>query len=305
MQLLRWLSKNASFLLAIWAVTLWSSLVTEQRRFATAGEGGEGAEGEGGGQEQETIHRLCPNYASHVNSPLRHVRTRIYFTSESHIHSLVNVLRYCHIRQKGATAATATASRSSYGSGSSSYSNLVAVGSAAAAAAGAASAAAAGGGGGGAGLLPPGESPVAAVTSGPGFGASSGYRRQSSSGSGPFGRGTSRSCSVSPTAGAAAAAGELGQGLQGLPLVCPEGQALLDEADEFDYLTHIVFRMYEDKRVSSKSSWTCLLMCFERSACCSPPCNAWWPFALTRGPKDKCMFLNGLLCPSRSFSDSN
>lgn len=25
------------------------------------------------------------------------VRTRIYFTSESHIHSLVNVLRYCHL----------------------------------------------------------------------------------------------------------------------------------------------------------------------------------------------------------------
>ena len=29
-----------------------------------------------------------------VNSPERHVRTRLYFTSESHIHSLVNVLRY-------------------------------------------------------------------------------------------------------------------------------------------------------------------------------------------------------------------
>lgn len=28
---------------------------------------------------------------------LSHVRTRIYFTSESHIHSLVNVLRYAHL----------------------------------------------------------------------------------------------------------------------------------------------------------------------------------------------------------------
>lgn len=42
--------------------------------------------------------RLCPTYASDINSPLRHVRTRIYFTSESHIHSLVNVLRFCHLR---------------------------------------------------------------------------------------------------------------------------------------------------------------------------------------------------------------
>ncbi|EFJ51971.1 hypothetical protein VOLCADRAFT_56293 [Volvox carteri f. nagariensis] len=52
--------------------------------------------------ETETIHRLCPTYASDINSPLRHVRTRIYFTSESHMHSLVNVLRWCHL---GADAA--------------------------------------------------------------------------------------------------------------------------------------------------------------------------------------------------------
>jgi hypothetical protein len=44
-------------------------------------------------EEAETQHRLCPTYASDINSPLRHVRTRVYFTSESHIHSLVNVLR--------------------------------------------------------------------------------------------------------------------------------------------------------------------------------------------------------------------
>eukprot|EP00798_Chlamydomonas_sp_ICE-L_P008124 gene8125-1371_t len=47
----------------------------------------------------ETIHRLAPHYASEINSPDRHVRTRIYFTSESHIHSLVNVLRFCHLRR--------------------------------------------------------------------------------------------------------------------------------------------------------------------------------------------------------------
>ncbi len=38
-------------------------------------------EGGDGEAETETIHRLCPTYASDINSPLRHVRTRIYFTS--------------------------------------------------------------------------------------------------------------------------------------------------------------------------------------------------------------------------------
>ena len=41
--------------------------------------------------------RLCPTYATDINSPLRHVRTRIYFTSESHVHSLLNVLRFCQL----------------------------------------------------------------------------------------------------------------------------------------------------------------------------------------------------------------
>jgi len=50
---------------------------------------------------KESSHRLCPTYAMNINSPLRHVRTRIYFTSESHIHALMNVLKYC--RLKGCT----------------------------------------------------------------------------------------------------------------------------------------------------------------------------------------------------------
>lgn len=48
-------------------------------------------------EDRETLHRLCPTYAQDINSPLRHVRTRIYFTSESHMHSLINVLRFAHL----------------------------------------------------------------------------------------------------------------------------------------------------------------------------------------------------------------
>eukprot|EP00123_Amoebidium_parasiticum_P001100 comp12106_c0_seq1/m.6841 comp12106_c0_seq1/g.6841 ORF comp12106_c0_seq1/g.6841 comp12106_c0_seq1/m.6841 type:complete len:972 (-) comp12106_c0_seq1:73-2988(-) len=44
----------------------------------------------------ETVHRLDTRYARNVGvrSHTRHVRTRLYFTSESHIHSMLNVLRY-------------------------------------------------------------------------------------------------------------------------------------------------------------------------------------------------------------------
>ncbi|KAG1672844.1 hypothetical protein FOA52_004648 [Chlamydomonas sp. UWO 241] len=72
---------------------------------AGSGGGGGGTDSQGdaeplgdGDHEADILHRLCPTYASDVNSPLRHVRTRIYFTSESHIHSLVNVLRFSHMR---------------------------------------------------------------------------------------------------------------------------------------------------------------------------------------------------------------
>ncbi|URD96677.1 acid phosphatase [Musa troglodytarum] len=46
--------------------------------------------------DRETKYRLDPKYAN-VKTPERHVRTRLYFTSESHIHSLMNVLRYCNL----------------------------------------------------------------------------------------------------------------------------------------------------------------------------------------------------------------
>lgn len=45
----------------------------------------------------DVMTQIIVNYSrySHgVSSPERHVRTRLYFTSESHIHSLLTVLRY-------------------------------------------------------------------------------------------------------------------------------------------------------------------------------------------------------------------
>lgn len=46
------------------------------------------------GTSIETVNRLNPQYSYGVSSPGRHVRTRLYFTSESHIHSLLTVLRF-------------------------------------------------------------------------------------------------------------------------------------------------------------------------------------------------------------------
>ncbi|KAL6614393.1 hypothetical protein ACP70R_036663 [Stipagrostis hirtigluma subsp. patula] len=46
--------------------------------------------------DKETKYCLDPKYAN-VIEPERRVRTRLYFTSESHIHSLMNVLRYCNL----------------------------------------------------------------------------------------------------------------------------------------------------------------------------------------------------------------
>ncbi|XP_065813029.1 inositol hexakisphosphate and diphosphoinositol-pentakisphosphate kinase 2-like isoform X10 [Labrus bergylta] len=44
--------------------------------------------------EDEAVNKLHPLYSRGVMSPGRHVRTRLYFTSESHVHSLLSVCRY-------------------------------------------------------------------------------------------------------------------------------------------------------------------------------------------------------------------
>ena len=46
--------------------------------------------------KHETVYRLDSSYMSELNirSLSRHVRTRLYFTSESHVHAVLNVLRF-------------------------------------------------------------------------------------------------------------------------------------------------------------------------------------------------------------------
>ncbi|XP_023198745.1 inositol hexakisphosphate and diphosphoinositol-pentakisphosphate kinase 1-like isoform X8 [Xiphophorus maculatus] len=44
--------------------------------------------------EEEAVNKLHPLYSRGVMSPGRHVRTRLYFTSESHVHSLLSMFRY-------------------------------------------------------------------------------------------------------------------------------------------------------------------------------------------------------------------
>lgn len=225
--------------------------------------------------EQETLHRLCPTYASDINSPLRHVRTRIYFTSESHIHSLVNVLRYCHLGCPDRNSSGPT----NYGTGASSISktpsssNVLAV-AAVAATAGSGSGAAAAAvqvaadgaavdavtaavaavgvtdAAAGAGVAAGGKKPKGSVFASPAVAAAA-------AAGGTAAVDGSISCEV--LAGVSSVASSIaGQQQQQQQLLTPEGQTLLAGTDEFDYLTHIVFRMYENKVVRQGAwAWAC------------------------------------------------
>lgn len=59
------------------------------------------------GATVETVHRLDPTSARAmgIKSTDRHVRSRLYFTSESHLHSLLNALRFANLNKVGAAAA--------------------------------------------------------------------------------------------------------------------------------------------------------------------------------------------------------
>ena len=46
-------------------------------------------------ESSDINHRLHPRLSKDiVITPSRHVRTRLYFTSESHIHGMINILRH-------------------------------------------------------------------------------------------------------------------------------------------------------------------------------------------------------------------
>lgn len=53
--------------------------------------------------------KLNYKFETGVKSNHRHVRTRLYFTSESHIHGLLNVLRFSHLN--GSTNIVSTPAR--------------------------------------------------------------------------------------------------------------------------------------------------------------------------------------------------
>lgn len=54
-------------------------------------------------EQGDLSHRLDPKRSKGVISPNRHVRTRLYFTSESHVHSLFNILEYGGLVKVGLT----------------------------------------------------------------------------------------------------------------------------------------------------------------------------------------------------------
>ena len=66
-------------------------------------------------EEEDAPTRLNMRYATEkkVHSPYRHVRTRLYFTSESHLHSLLNILKYAHLEEDLRKRASGEEKRSS------------------------------------------------------------------------------------------------------------------------------------------------------------------------------------------------
>ena len=185
-------------------------------------------------EEPETMHRLCPTYASDINSPLRHVRTRIYFTSESHMHSLVNLLRFCNLRStlmnSSSSAANAASRRSSMDATSAATSAAAAAAAATAVAAAAAAAA----------ETATAAEGVKATRSNSGSSSSTNHTQppqQEQQQQQQQQQGLAR-CATPP--------GPLPD-----PLLSDQGLGLLSKTTELDYLTQLVFRLYENMSVPS------------------------------------------------------
>ena len=171
----------------------------------------------------ETVHQLDvrlmedAGYGA-IKTPTRHVRTRLYFTSESHVHAVVNTLKYWGFSPLGGNAAPPSALsqpspslRAASGEGDD------------------------GAGMGGDIAVTPGRRSGRAPSGGSDGGAAgvddeahaaeSDEQAQHEGGS-----------SGSDGGGGANASGDV-------KLVSDEGLAMLDATPELDYLTHIVFRL--------------------------------------------------------------
>lgn len=160
--------------------------------------GGYGGSGEAGGYGE-------------IKTPTRHVRTRLYFTSESHVHALINTLKYW--RRSGSDAPGASAAASAAAAAAASAPPSVDAGSAAAV-----------------------GSP-ASISDAASIDVADGQTEPAAA-------------ALSAVPSGAAAAGSSGGSSGGSSstgaLVSSDGLRLLDATPELDYCTHIVFRLYEN-----------------------------------------------------------
>mmetsp|Transcript_61710 Transcript_61710/g.134952 ORF Transcript_61710/g.134952 Transcript_61710/m.134952 type:complete len:1227 (+) Transcript_61710:29-3709(+) len=203
---------------------------------------------------------LDPHKAGDLKSPHRRVRTRLYFTSESHIQTLMNVLRNCHLRKLPKYKSASRLSREASNQNQSESDDP-------------------------GGSAPTNENnntnnnPSSSSSASPGTSQArpGNNNNNNNSNSNASGLASPPAYSVPADAGLPAVPpnsnqspvlGGAGSGESGLssfvggggdaesqngPLVCTEMEQHLRENPIFDYLTQIVFRLYEDKLAAADS----------------------------------------------------